>query len=135
MYIKSLGMMFLFSSLVSANEFEQTQLPFLSGAVYTMMSEVGYCGHKYPELKANSDKIHANLKTITVKIKDYYVSNDSLSKFESIEKTSVNIAGKKIMKYHSSGGISLDKCNSILSNASPEGFSSELKSIVDNLSS
>ena len=99
------------------------------------MSEVGYCGHKYPELKANSDKIHANLKTITVKIKDYYISTDSLSKFDSIEKSSISIAGRKVMQYHSSGGVSLDKCISILSNASPEGFPIKLKSILDNLSS
>ena len=135
MYIRSLGMIFLFSSLVSANEFEQTKIPFLSGAVYTMMAEVVYCGYKYPELSVNSDKIHADLKTITVKIKDYYISKDSISKFEDIEESSINIAGRKVMQYHLNDGISLDNCNSILFNASPEGFSSELKSILDKLSS
>jgi len=128
-------MIFLFSSLSSANEFEQTKIPFLSGAVYTMMAEVVYCGYKYPQLSKNSDKTHANLKTITVKIKNYYISKDSLSKFEDIEESSINIAGRKVMQYHLSDGISLENCNSILSNASPENFSSELKSMVSNLSS
>ncbi len=135
MHIRSLGMIFLFSSLVSANEFEQTKIPFLSGAVYTMMAEVVYCGYKYPDLSVNSDKIHADLKTITVKIKDYYISKDSISKFEELEESSINIAGRKVMQYHLNDGISLDNCNSILSNASPEGFSSELKNILSKLSS
>ncbi|MFT4928809.1 MAG: hypothetical protein ACI8WB_004929 [Phenylobacterium sp.] len=133
MYIKSLAIIFFFSALLNANELEQSQLPFLSGAVYTMMTDVGYCGYQYAELKINADKIHADLKRLTVKIENYYISKDALSKFESIKKSSITSAGRKLMQTHANGGISLTKCEAILFNASPEHLPSKLKAIVDNL--
>ena len=118
-----------------ATELEENDVLRLSGAVYSFMGEVGLCGKQFHELSDEAQRSHIFFKSVIDKIEAYYLSLGKASKFESIEKSGINIAGRKTMQAMLNGGISIEKCKSIIGFGSDSGFPEDLQNVLSKMGS
>ncbi|WJG08098.1 hypothetical protein [Aliiglaciecola sp. LCG003] len=118
-----------------ASQLEESEVLHLSGAVYSFIAEVGLCGKQYPDLNDQTKRSHAFFKSIIGRVEAYYASLDKTSKFVKVEKAGVNIAGRKMMQAMSNGGISRDKCNTIIAFGSELDFPEDLQNVLSKMGS
>lgn len=120
---------------VFCSELEESEVLHLSGAVYSFMAEVGLCAKQFPELSEEANRSNTFFKSVIGKVETYYSSIGKPSKFAAVEKSGVNIAGRKVMQAMSSGGIAIEKCNTIIGFGSHSGFPEDLQIVVSKMGS